>query len=798
MIFPLLIQFPGQRDSDRPYGGYGREGGERRTPEASSEAAPAGERKRLNLQPRSAPLQEGAAPAPSPTSEPSAAAVDSAPKPSEGGADGPAVGGAYRPPAARQTDRSGGFDREAPRGGDRDGPRGGDRDFGNKFGGRGGERDGRGDRPYGGRDDSGPRPRDGGRFGAFGGDRDGPRGGPREDGGRGGDRRGPMMDRAGPVEPGLAKEDTRDFSAFGERTTPSGGEAGGRFGAFGRGDRDGGEGGGPAGGAGRGGDGGRFGRPAPGRAGPAEEDLRDNRFAQAASDYKRTVAAEAAAAAGPSEGRYFPKPDGPAEGGEEGGAQPQSSNLPGTSRWGAPGGGMGMQRGGEGSAPTAFSGMRRGPPGGGEEGGMRMGGGGGGERSGNWGAFARPEPRDGPAGGGYGGDRESGRYGDRDAGPFGGGMRRSVNQPAAPPRGAVSIQTRYNANIVDLLAKDDKGKIKPEPYEMVGRGGVSARETPSAKAASSSAPAKAADSAASASSAPGAPSTAAAIRAAAALGEDVQYATLKVKVLKAAEDYLTAFGKDAGKKSAAEIASLCGGDKAKLKYSIGLVVGRASALDAAGDRKQMAGLINAFRTGTKKDPAVATDGEVVEGIEKAIAVLPSDSETARPYLFQCLAEAGAAKGGLKAEQFGELGQALLAEKPGAEQPAEDAPVDVSALAADAAASGVSWGDAVDHAGNTLKPTTAPAPAPAAAAAPSPGPSDDSDLVQVAAPRMAAVSDVVRGLVSSGAVGADLAAQVKDALDKYSKEARPEAAGAIMDEAIKVGTRACACVSRDGR
>jgi hypothetical protein len=370
----------------------------------------------------------------------------------------------------------------------------------------------------------------------------------------------------------------------------------------------------------------------------------------------------------------------------------------------------------------------------------------------------------------------------RSDGPGGSGAPERLNPSGRSATAQVSVQTRYQQSIADLIAKPD-GKPAAgagdthageggRPRLQLTKGGVtigSGGHSASAQAAESAAPAPQ-GSAVGASvlgqrqtggvqSDAAAAAASAAVRAASALGDDIAYATLRTGVLRVIEDFLASFGKDAAKKSAKELAGLAVGDRAKLRYAIGLIGDRAFKLDTPGERQQLAGLAVALMAGSKKEPAAASDEDVAVALEVSLAkatAAETASETARPFFFTFLEELVRSKGGLPEAR-------LASAAPGLrqlfdEKPALASAADVSSLL-DGGGYGA-WGDSGD------KPATA---APAAPKLPSAESLED-------------VGDVAARLIGSGLLGAELVTKAREAFAKYSK---PDAAGAAVGEILKV-------------
>jgi hypothetical protein len=509
----------------------------------------------------------------------------------------------------------------------------------------------------------------------------------------------------------------------------------------------------------------------------------DNRFLRAAKDAKQQVLP-------PSETREWGPSDlngfNGSPGGGFGGEQGFDRGLSNTQGQGGPfssggGGQFGMgqsqQRGwnsgpnngpfgglgssGEGSFPVVGSGHNFG--------GGNYGGGGGRSSS---------ESR-----GGMGNGERSGNFGDsRSNNAVFGAMRRPGEDRSERinPSGKskeISVQTRYQQNLIDLIAKPEKDSLgvsqDGRPRLALTRGGAPidpGNNTSGGQGSQSTGPSGSASGTSvvgqgrSGSQAEHELSSSAAnlaVKAAATFGDEIALATLKTNLVRVIEDFMAAFGKDAAKRSAKELAGLSGGDKNKLRYSIYILADHAFKFEAPGERQQLAGLAVALLTGTKKEPAGASVEDVAEGLEQALerSALTDQVDTSdvlsqsllKQRFFTFLEELVKSKGGLPEAKLGPLAKAVFAEKPlpAVESTEESENVDVEV-------------------------TKAPVP-----------------VITTPAPRLtqdemyAALEDVklvaIR-VLSSGLIGSEIVSIARDAFSKYSKA---DAASALVDEILKV-------------
>jgi hypothetical protein len=396
------------------------------------------------------------------------------------------------------------------------------------------------------------------------------------------------------------------------------------------------------------------------------------------------------------------------------------------------------------------------------------------------------------------------------------GMGMGMGGRGGLPSGAMTLQTRYQQSIGDLINKKDDQHPHHHEERRAGAGGPGGSGSSSAAGSGNRGAGPAGGAAASSAARGGAgassdaASGAAAAHAqavlAASLGEEVAYATFRTGLRRIVDDFMASFSADADKKAAQQIGALAASDKGKLAHAAFYVAKQAAATESAKERKTLAALANALRSGSKKNPAPASDAEVVSGVEKAVADVDAAAAAeaaanagvaedkaedkaakARAYLYHFVEEAVKAKGGLPESALAGATAALFAEKP---QLAKD--IDVSALAADAGAVG-SWGDsdaaaaAAAAAPAKAPAAAAPAKAPAAAAAapaPAAAAAASASSTGTDGESLPPIGEVAAALVASKS-GAALAAAAKDAFAKYSKV---EAAAALMTEILKVSER----------
>lgn len=411
-------------------------------------------------------------------------------------------------------------------------------------------------------------------------------------------------------------------------------------------------------------------------------------------------------------------------------------------------------------------------PGGGEGGGGGGGFSSGGGHSFGGGSYGRGEGRQGGDSRGGGGS-----YGDsRGSNSVFGGMRRPGEERSerVNPMGKskeISVQTRYQQNLIDLIAKPEKESAgvsqDGRPRLALTRGGAPIDSGNNAAATGghsshqqSTGPSGSASGTSvvgqgrSGSQADQEQSSAAnlAVKAAAMFGDEIALATLKTNLVRVIDDFMAAFGKDAPKRSAKELAGLAGGDKNKLRYSIYILADHAFKFEAPGERQQLAGLAVALLAGTKKEPAAATQEDIAEGLEQALE-LSDKLDSSRQRFFTFLEELVKSKGGLPEAKLGSLSKAAYAEKP--------APV-------------VEAADESEIAEAEAATKSAQVAAPQA-------PRLTQDEMYAA---LEDVKLVAARVLSSGLIGSEIVSIARDAFTKYSKA---EAASALVDEILKVST-----------
>jgi len=418
-----------------------------------------------------------------------------------------------------------------------------------------------------------------------------------------------------------------------------------------------------------------------------------------------------------------------------------------------------------------FGGPGGGPSGGGGEGGFGGGGGhsfGGGSYGMGGGRGEGRQSGDSRGGGGGGGG-----YGDsRGNSTVFGGMRRPGEDRSerVNPMGKskeISVQTRYQQNLIDLIAKPEKDSAAASqdgrPRLALTRGGAPIDSGNSSSAVGNSHQSTGPSGSASGTSVVGQgrsgsqadqeQSSAAnlAVKAAAMFGDDIALATLKTNLVRVIDDFMAAFGKDAPKRSAKELAGLAGGDKNKLRYSIYILADHAFKFDAPGERQQLAGLAVALLAGTKKEPAAATHEDIAEGLEQALE-LSDKTDSSRQRFFTFLEELVRSKGGLPEGKLGPLSRAVFAEKP-----AQVVEVTEESESAEAEAAATKTPQVV---------------APVVARL-------TQDEMYAA---LEDVKLVAARVISSGLIGSEIVSIARDAFTKYSKA---DAASALVDEILKV-------------
>lgn len=517
----------------------------------------------------------------------------------------------------------------------------------------------------------------------------------------------------------------------------------------------------------------------------------DNRFLRAAKDAKQQVLPPSETREigqwGPSDLNGFNGSPGGGFGGEQG-FDRGLSNAQGQGGPFSSGGGGGGQFGmGQSQQRGWNNGPNNGPFGGpvsGGEGGFPVVGSGhnfGGGNYGGGGGRSSNESR-----GGMGTGERGGNYGDsRGNNAVFGGMRRPGEDRSERinPSGKskeISVQTRYQQNLIDLIAKPEKDSLgvsqDGRPRLALTRGGAPidpGNNTSGGQGSQSTGPSGSASGTSvvgqgrSGSQAEHEQSSSAAnlaVKAAATFGDEIALATLKTNLVRVIEDFMAAFGKDAAKRSAKELAGLSGGDKNKLCYSIYILADHAFKFEAPGERQQLAGLAVALLTGTKKEPAGASVEDVAEGLEQALERSASIDQVdtsdvlsqslLKQRFFTFLEELVKSKGGLPEAKLGPLAKAVFAEKP---QPAVES---------------------TEESENAdVEVTKASLPV---IITPAPRLTQDEMYAALEDVKLVAIR-----VLSSGLIGSEIVSIARDAFSKYSKA---DAASALVDEILKVSTR----------
>ena len=369
---------------------------------------------------------------------------------------------------------------------------------------------------------------------------------------------------------------------------------------------------------------------------------------------------------------------------------------------------------------------------------------------------------DGPRGdrrfGGDRGDRDNdGPRGDRrfggDRGDRNGPMRRPMGERPLPA-GVITNQSRWQHNIVNLIKdpSQEKSETSTPVVPKTEEENVSEPNTPAT------------------------PLTAVAQAQASfatSLGDDVAMATFRASVLRIVEDYMTSFAKDADKKNAASLATLIVGSTSKASYAVYVIASGIADSTSAGQRKQIAALVNAMRVSTKKQPAAANDTEIAAGLERAANSLPSNINHVEAAFYSFLEELTKAKNGFPAAALTGKALSIYNEKPQYPLATESLAAAMEEMGID---SNTSWGDAVLGTTSTTSSTTTTTTSTKAPA------TSSSSTTTEASESLTPISDVATQIINTGAVGVDLVTNARDATSKYSKV---ESTGALITALLKV-------------